>query len=215
MQHTQAQSPGGIFFYFLFIFLELYDKVRKTSQFYPTDSEDIEEGFFWRNFKRGSQQEISIPGPQVWDAASIGMKLQINVLCLAFLDNCRKRFKPTMHYPSIFSDDLLWLLTQHTVHARESLAMSCVNATVTQHISAGDSFFLFAPCFPFLFLFTSSHSNGCFFSSCTLYNSSIFYIHRQKNYIKNSSNMPIWPRYYRSQLRPEFYPRFLNLHLKF
>lgn len=39
----------------------------------------------------------------------------------------------------------------HSVHARESLAMSCVNATVTQHNSAGDSFFLCSPCFQSFF----------------------------------------------------------------
>ena len=106
------------------------------------------------------------------------------------------------------------LLTQHTVHARESLAMSCVNATVTQHTSAGDSFFLFAPCFhscsssplviPMVVSFLVAH--------CTTLLYSIFI---GKKYINKSSKMPIWPRYYRSQLRPEYYPRFSNLHLKF
>lgn len=76
------------------------------------------------------------------------------------------------------------LLTQHTVHARESLAMICVNATVTQHNSAGDSFFLSAPVRFHSCSSSPLYSNGCFFSSCTLYNSSIIYI--LYSHIKNN-----------------------------
>lgn len=46
----------------------------------------------------------------------------------------------------------------HSVHARDSLAMSCVDATVTQHNSAGDSFFLFPPSFlPMALSFLVAH----------------------------------------------------------
>lgn len=57
------------------------------------------------------------------------------------------------------------LLTQHIPYA---LAM---NAAVTQHISAGDSFFLLPPVFILVPLHVSS--NGFFFPSCTLYNYSV------------------------------------------
>lgn len=87
---------------------------------------------------------MSIPGSQVWDAASIDMKLQINVLFWTTAESPSSQQCTIPAYSVVIS---FRLLTQHIVHARESLAMSCVNATVTQHISAGDSFFLFAPCF--------------------------------------------------------------------
>lgn len=134
-QHTGPVARGNLFF----CFVELYEKVRKMRQYYLIDSEDIEEGFVW-----GSQQEMSIPGSQVWDAASIDMKLQINVLFWTTAESPSSQQCTIPAYSVVIS---YRLLTQHIVHARESLAMSCVNATVTQHISAGDSFFLFAPCF--------------------------------------------------------------------
>lgn len=49
-QHTGSVARGNLFIFYYF--LELYEKVRKMSQYYLIDSEDIEKGFVWPKTKR-------------------------------------------------------------------------------------------------------------------------------------------------------------------